>query len=135
MKKSRITMLSLVFLLLLAVAAPFFIPGPNGKPLMSFDRVKRILSDQFSVARQVDQLRTKAKEKAREIAKEIQSREKPEKVEAPKVETPSEKPPETLYKWRDQNGTWHFTNRPPPEGVAYTVVKWTGAENLVPDQD
>lgn len=130
MKKSRITMISLVLLLLLAVAAPFFIPGPNGKPLMSFDRVKRILNDQFPIARQVDQLRTKAKEKASEITKEMQSRKKPEKVEAP-----SEKPPETLYKWRDQNGTWHFTNRPPPEGVQYTVVKWTGAENFVPDSE
>lgn len=130
MKKSRITMISLVLLLLLAVAAPFFIPGPNGKPLMSFDRVKRILNDQFPVARQVDQLRTKAKEKAVEITKEMQSHEKPKQAE-----TPSEKPPETLYKWRDQNGTWHFTNRPPPEGVEYTVVKWTGEENFVPAQE
>lgn len=130
MKKSRITMISLVLLLLLAVAAPFFIPGPNGKPLMSFDRVKRILSDQFPVAHQVDQLRTKAKEKASEITKEMKSQKKPEKVELP-----SQKPPETLYKWRDQNGTWHFTNRPPPEGVAYTVVKWSGAEMPVPDQE
>ena len=130
MKKSRITMISLVLLLLLAVAAPFFIPGPTGKPLMSFDRVKRILSDQFPVARQVDQVRTKAKEKVVEITKEIKSQKKPKKVDVP-----SEKPPETLYKWRDQNGTWHFTNRPPPEGVEYTVVKWTGTEIPVPDQE
>jgi hypothetical protein len=130
MKKSRITMISLMLLLLFAVAAPFFIPGPNGKPLMSFDRAKRIWSDQFPVARQVDKLRIKAKEKAGEITKEIKSRKKPKKVDVP-----SEKPPETLYKWRDQNGTWHFTNRPPPEGVEYTVVRWSGAEMPVSDQE
>lgn len=130
MKRSRMTMISLVLFLLLAVAAPFFIPGPNGKPLMSFDRVKRILSDQFPVARKVDQLSIKAKEKAGEISKKLQSQKKPKKDKVP-----SERPPETLYKWRDQNGTWHFTNRPPPEAVEYTVVKWTGAEDLVLDQE
>ncbi|MGD9007403.1 MAG: DUF4124 domain-containing protein [Desulfobacteraceae bacterium] len=130
MKRSRMTLIGLVFLLLLAIAAPFFVPWPSGKPLMSFDRVKRILSDQYPVKRHVDQMSEKAKEKAGEIREKLQFQKKPEKVEAP-----SDQPPETLYKWRDQNGTWHFTNRPPPEGVDYTVVKWTGTEMPAPDQE
>jgi hypothetical protein len=130
MKRTRTILIGLVLLLLLAVAAPFFIPGPNGQPLMSFDRVKRILSEQFPVARQVDRLNTKAKVKAGEISQKLQAPKKPEKVE-----TPAEQPPETLYKWRDGDGTWHFTNRPPPEGVEYTVVKWAGIEVPTPDQE
>ncbi len=130
MKRSRTILIGFVVLLLLAMAAPFFIPGPNGRPLMSVDRVKQILSDQFPFARQVDRMQTKAKETANEISKKLRTREKPEKVAAP-----SERPPETLYKWRDQNGTWHFTNRPPPEGVEYTVVKWTGLEKPPVDQE
>ncbi len=144
MKRSRATLVGLVLLLLLAVAAPFFIPGPNGKPLMSVDRLKRILSDQFPVAHEVDRLQMKAKEAAVEIRKKLQADDKPEKVAAPseqpseipeKAAAPSEHPPETLYKWRDRKGTWHFTNRPPPEGVAYTVVKWAGTENPPVDQE
>jgi hypothetical protein len=130
MKRSRISLISLVFLLLLAVAAPFFIPGSNGKPLMSLDRAKRIISDQFPVKRHVDQMSTKAKAKAGEIREKLQTQKKPKRVE-----TPSEQTPETLYKWRDQNGTWHFTNRPPPEGVEYTVVKWSGMQMPMPDQE
>jgi hypothetical protein len=136
MKKTRTTLIGLLLLLLLAVGAPFFIPGPNGKPLMSFDRVKRIMSEQFPVARHVDRLNTKAKVKADEISQKLKPSKKPAKkpVKKPEnVEVPAEPPPETLYKWRDRNGTWHFTNRPPEQGVEYSIVKWEGVERPAAD--
>ena len=129
MKKSRTYLIALAILLLLAVVAPFFIPGPTGKPLLSFERVKQILSDQYPVARQVDRVRTKVQQKAEDISEKSQ----PEEI-SQTIETPSEQPPETLFKWRDKNGTWHFTNRPPPAGVDYTVIKWAGATKPVTDQ-
>jgi hypothetical protein len=129
MNKTRTTLIGLVLLLLLAIAAPFFIPGPGGKPLMSFDRAKRILSEQFPVASHLDRLNTKAKVKAGEIKEKLPLPKQPQKVA-----TPVEQPSETLYKWQDRNGTWHFTNRPPPQGVAYTIVKWAGVEKPVSDQ-
>jgi hypothetical protein len=33
-----------------------------------------------------------------------------------------EPPPETLFKWRDKEGNWHFSNQVPPESVAFEVV-------------
>jgi hypothetical protein len=123
MKKSRTYWIGLVLLLLLALAAPFFIRGPQGRPLMSFDRIKTIMGEQFPVARQVDDLRNKAKETAAEIKEHLRSQPKPE-PKPQEVEVPTQHPPETLYKWRDKKGTLHFTNRPPPDGVEYTTVEW-----------
>ena len=125
MKKSRTYWIGLVLLLLLALAAPFFIPGPQGRPLMSLDRVKQILGEQFPVARKVDELRNKAEETATEIKEHLHAQPKP-KPKPQEMEVPAlqPQPPETLYKWRDKKGTWHFTNRPPPNGVKYTIVEW-----------
>lgn len=138
MKKSRKYLIGLVFLLMLALAAPFFIPGPKGRPLMSLDRVKQILEEQFSVARQVDDLRNKAKETAAEIKEHLRPQPKSEPESKPKpqeIEVPAQQTPETLYKWRDKKGTWHFTNRPPPDGVAYTTVEWEDTASQSVEQE
>jgi hypothetical protein len=35
-----------------------------------------------------------------------------------------------VYKWQDKNGAWHFSNQPPPEGVASKVVTYRSDTNV-----
>jgi hypothetical protein len=136
MKKSRAYLIGLILLLVVAIMAPFFIPGPKGKPLMTFDRMLRIMGADFPIVRQAEQLRQKAQETAREVREKVGKKiktEESETADAP-IETHVQSPPETLYKWRDKSGTWHFTNRPPPDGVDYKVVKWEGATKPAPNK-
>ena len=101
---------------------------------MTFNRMLRIIGADFPLVRQAEQLRRKAQETAREVSEKVGNQfetEESETADAP-PETHAQSPPETLYKWRDKSGTWHFTNRPPPGGVDYKVVKWEGATNPVP---
>src|ERR1700734_4144018 len=37
-----------------------------------------------------------------------------------------------MYKWVDENGRTQFSDRPPPEGVKYTVIKPSAAESAKP---
>jgi len=35
-----------------------------------------------------------------------------------------------VYKWRDKEGAWHFSNQPPPEGVASSVITYRSDTNI-----
>lgn len=35
-----------------------------------------------------------------------------------------------VYKWQDKDGAWHFSNQPPPKGVASKVVTYRSDSNL-----
>jgi hypothetical protein len=37
----------------------------------------------------------------------------------------------TVYKWQDENGEWHFSNQPPPEGVARKVITYRSDANVI----
>lgn len=54
------------------------------------------------------------------------------KVQSLAKEAEPEKPAETLvYKWQDKNGEWHFSNQPPPEGVASNVTTYRSDVNVM----
>jgi hypothetical protein len=38
----------------------------------------------------------------------------------------------TLYKWQDSQGTWQYTQQPPPEGVAFEEVEARSDVNVLP---
>jgi hypothetical protein len=38
----------------------------------------------------------------------------------------------TLYKWQDQQGGWHYTQDPPPEGTPYEEVEARSDVNVLP---
>ncbi len=38
----------------------------------------------------------------------------------------------TIYKWRDAQGSWKVTDRPPPEGTSYEVLKYRSDANILP---
>jgi hypothetical protein len=41
----------------------------------------------------------------------------------------------TLYKWRDKQGGWHYTQDPPPEGTSYEKVEARSDVNVLPRLD
>jgi hypothetical protein len=38
----------------------------------------------------------------------------------------------TLYKWRDKQGVWQYTQKPPPAGVPYEEVEARSDVNVLP---
>ena len=38
----------------------------------------------------------------------------------------------TIYKWRDAQGNWQITDRPPPEGAPYEILKYRSDANILP---
>ena len=38
----------------------------------------------------------------------------------------------SLYRWRDQEGTLHITDKPPEGGIAYETVRYRHDTNIVP---
>jgi len=38
----------------------------------------------------------------------------------------------TLYKWRDAQGSWQITDRQPPAGTRYEVLKYRSDANILP---
>lgn len=38
----------------------------------------------------------------------------------------------TVYRWRDTEGNWHFSNEPPAEGIDYQVLEVNPDTNLIP---
>lgn len=38
----------------------------------------------------------------------------------------------TLYKWRDKQGLWQYTQEPPPEDIAYEKIEARSDVNVLP---
>ena len=81
-----------VFILVLALAGPFFIKGPDGKPILTLDKLNLpSLSDLKQTASSVGN-----KESSLFNHGNLNSRK------------------QLFYKWRDEQGIWQFTSSPPP---------------------
>ena len=104
----------MLLLVLVALAGPFFIKGPNGRPLMTLDklRVPAVSIPDFGKAA------------ATVKASVIEASEAPAKSTA-------------VFKWRDDNGQWHFSDKAQRGRPAQTlsvdptahVVHFAAAEN------
>jgi len=48
--------------------------------------------------------------------------------------TPLEPPPAVtqMYKWKDANGQWQVSDRPPDAGTKYEMLQYRSDENIVP---
>lgn len=46
--------------------------------------------------------------------------------------TNDEKTTTTVYKWQDADGEWHFSNTPPPQGVASQIQTYHSDTNTMP---
>jgi hypothetical protein len=47
---------------------------------------------------------------------------------------PGQSPSSQVYKWRDRQGQWQITDRPPAEGVPYEVLEYDHDANLMPSE-
>ncbi len=41
----------------------------------------------------------------------------------------------SVYKWKNPEGVWQYTQEPPPEGVEYEVIEVTHDTNVLPLPD
>jgi|TARA_B110000263_G_scaffold245380_1_gene254863 hypothetical protein len=73
----------MVFIVILACAGPFFIKGPDGKPLLTIDEIMADLSP------------------ANLIPNAVKSAAEPSAPALTKV-----------YRWQDENGVWQFSDNP-----------------------
>ena len=59
----------------------------------------------------------------------------PEQVESILGRTPLKELVETskpVYQWRDENGQWHVTDKPPAQGIPYEVKQYALDANVLP---
>ena len=92
----------LAFVLILAVAGPFFLKGPDGAPL-------------WTVQATLDELR----------------RWRPGPVANPlEAVVPDVAPSVQVYRWQDAAGQWHFSTEPPATGT-YQVLEIDPRTNAV----
>lgn len=97
------TIIKLLMLLLVAAGiAPFFITGKDGRPLLSLSRLSAPSLPEVS-------LPTWKKS----------------------TEGDSASAPVTVYRWRDDGGTWQFSNSRPPPGIVYETVSVDPNANLL----
>ncbi len=90
----------MMLFVVLALAAPFFLKGPDGQPLLTLDKAKATASDSLDDLKgQWDDVTDSA---ARAAGDE----------NAGKV---------AVHRWQDENGQWHYSNEAPVGGQAETV--------------
>jgi hypothetical protein len=79
--------IKVMLLVVAALAGPFIIKGPNGKPLMSLDRVRVPAISLPGLAKAATAVKGSVSEAS---------------------ETPAK--PIVVFKWCDKNGRWHFSD-------------------------
>lgn len=77
----------MLFIIVAAVAAPFFIKGPDGRPLMTFDRLHTPSVKLPDLGKAADAVKATLNTAGEERAKVI-----------------------AVYKWQDAHGVWHFAD-------------------------
>jgi hypothetical protein len=92
MKWKMIKLLLPLFMLVFVV--PMIMPGPNGKPVMS-------ARDWLPNSASIEHVRANLLSWWRRISTSVEQN--------TGLDVAPE--PEQLFKWKDANGTWHFTNR------------------------
>lgn len=90
----------MLLILVIALAGPFFIKGPDGRPLMTTAGVKReFRAATAAVGRGWDRLTRETKGLVIEDGDKT-----------------------IVYRWRDDSGGWHYSDSPNPDGGSERVV-------------
>lgn len=101
----------MVIVLIAALAGPFFIKGPDGRPLMTTDDVTAsIASSKASLARQWQRLTTGA---ARAAGNDNAGKTR-------------------VYRWQDADGQWHYSDEPGPDGQSEMMYVDPDVNRLAP---
>ncbi len=104
----------MAFFLVLALAAPFFLKGPDGGPLISFQDVQATDGGLGTGIDKAESLISKVVEPVQAILDKQQSNhQNPDPMDAAAMASSMNAGAETLqfYRWQDENGNWHFTDQ------------------------
>lgn len=94
---------TLLLLLVLSAVFPFVFPWKDGKPLLSWKQLKLPALPDISLP----------------------------DIPLPVRESNTTKQKISVYKWRDEQGSWQFGNEP-PQGVAYELLELDPDTNVLP---
>ena len=132
MKLSTKILSGVVLLLLLALLAPLFLKGSDGKPIKLSDWVPnkdRMLGMARQAAKAGDELATDSMQSLGQLTDTAGSSSMQAEVEAA---------PDTLkassgkmYKWQDENGRWHFSSQKPMETGNVALEDLPDVENVM----
>ncbi len=91
----------LLLILVLALAGPFFIKGPDGDPLLTGSDVKHSFQKTVASARQ--KWRSVSTDTQRALGNDNAGK-------------------TTVHKWQDANGQWHYSDEAPEGEISETLV-------------
>lgn len=121
----------ILFIVVLALAGPFLLKGPDGKPLMSLKDLK--LPD-FSLPEAVKpppkQLDGKDKEAWIGWSKDNKPKAPKVYVIDPQAKAPIQSRPGVFYRWKDSEGSWQFSTKPNPN-MPNIVIETDPNSNIV----
>lgn len=124
MKNFRVYLIGLLLLPVVAVGALFYIPGPDGNSLMNMGQLRQSLGSidlDLSLIEKAKQTYYTIRDKAKNVNVKDSPPEALKKTQ--NFNESLKAPPETLYKWRDKSGNWHFSNQLPPDSVEFEMVE------------
>ncbi|MCG8668582.1 MAG: hypothetical protein MI867_04145 [Pseudomonadales bacterium] len=119
----------MMFMVVLALAGPFLLKGPNGQPLIS---LKDFNIPDFSLPKAPQEdLSGKEQEAWISWSKDNPQAQQPKVyIIDPKSQQPMPQRPGVYYRWKDQNGIWQFSTKPNPN-TANIVVETDPNANVV----
>jgi hypothetical protein len=104
----------MIFMVFMAMAGPFLLKGPDGKPLLTLQKLGvPSLSQLIARARNT-------------IPSAITATDDPAHAAARPASRAN-----TFYKWQDANGVWQFTTEPPPQPITYNEIHTDPQANII----
>jgi hypothetical protein len=110
----------MMFLVVLALAGPFIMRGPDGRPLMS---LKDLSIPDFSLPKSAPEELSGNEQEAYIAWSKDEGKPEGPKVYVidPKSEAPIVAQAGVYYRWKDANGVWQFSNLPNPDSPNIVV--------------
>lgn len=126
----KFTKMLIFIVVLLGLALPMFLKGPNGKPIMSLSdwvpTVDQQALDMDKLSNSLEQLTSGGAAGESPFAASQTAGEAPAKVVAAKAASGSR-----MYKWQDEKGRWHFSSERPPQHIQAAEEELPEMENLM----
>ncbi len=110
-------------LLVLALSLPMWLKGPDGEPIMQLDDWLSVPSDGAALV-----------EKASAVLNQLPLPESGSDVSSDDAarETFEHAPAGQFYRWQDENGVWHFSDKRPEGGESLAAEKLPSVSNSMP---
>ncbi len=98
----------MIFILVLGLAGPFIMKGPDGRPLMTW---QDLMPDFSSMKRKASGVLSDVNETVGGLS-----------GSSSESENPGDFGKTRVYRWQDANGNWQYSDTPPPSQSAETLL-------------